>query len=166
MRLQYVIIDLGAAVAIKTKSESDESSEHHSEFTAVAFTDQFTSVAAQRMPFGTVPFMSPEHIDPDRDVDGRADIFSLGVTMYVCLCGRFPFLQPGSYPDIKMLAVKLIQRYAMLEEADPLKIHDTEGHPRDKEEVVSVVSKSLRKLRTQRYESADAMRKHLELIYR
>ena len=164
-RLQYIIIDLGAAIGIKTPNEatSEESAENSSDDLA-AFTGQFTSVAGQKLPLGTLSFMSPEHIDPSFTVDGRADIFSLGVTIFLCLCGRFPFLQPKTCPDVKLLAIKMLQRYAMAKEADQLKIPYSKGQRRGKEELITIVAKSLRKARKERYETAGAMMKHLERI--
>ena len=169
-RLQYIIIDLGAAVAIKKHKTSgpgasDEPGDDSSDESA-SFTGQFTSMAGQKLPLGTVPFMSPEHIDPSLSVDGRADIFGLGVTMFVCLCGRFPFVQPSICRDMKLLGVKMLQRYAMPREASTLKIYNTEVQSFSDEEVIAVVVKSLRKERKQRYRTAIDMKKHLEQIDR
>ena len=108
--------------------------------------------------------MSPEHIDPTRLVDGRTDVFSLGVTMFVCLCGRFPFLQPSSCPDYKVLGVRLLQRFALPREANTLKIADTGAQRCTKEQVVGIVAKSLLRDRDERYANADAMKKDLERI--
>jgi serine/threonine-protein kinase len=40
---------------------------------------------------GSPPYMSPEHVRDPRSVDGRADLWSLGVVAYRLLSGRFPF---------------------------------------------------------------------------
>ena len=160
--LRFTIIDLGAAVGIQPQSHQQST---HS-LSGTDFTGKFTSLAGVKLPLGTVPFMSPEHIDEFRTVDGRSDLFSLGVTMYKCLCGRFPFVQPSAKYNINYLALKLIQAYASAAEADPLKLSRFCAHPRAVDKVVEVVSKSLRKEPMERYQSAKEMRENIGHIDR
>ena len=40
---------------------------------------------------GTPAFMAPEQCTGNRDVDGRADIYALGMVLYRCVIGHIPF---------------------------------------------------------------------------
>ena len=42
-------------------------------------------------PMGTPAYMSPEQVRSARDVDGRGDVWSVGVLLYELLTGRFPY---------------------------------------------------------------------------
>jgi urea transport system substrate-binding protein len=65
------ILDLGLAT-LKTGKSGDE-------------------LTADRQFLGTVDFSAPEQWESSRDVDIRADIYSLGCTLYYLLAGQAPF---------------------------------------------------------------------------
>ena len=164
-RLRYIIIDLGAAVSVQVQPAVSESKSESSAL-AMGFTGQYTSLPGLKIPLGTVPFMSPEHIDERRVVDARSDVFSFGVTIYVCLCGRFPFVQPLSASDDSQLAMMLIATYLSANEADPLSVPCAKATAHAVGELVEVVMKSLRKLPKERYQSASEMQAQIERIDR
>merc|ERR1712159_423660 len=106
-------------------------------------------------------FMSPEHINEEKTVDGRTDLFSLGVTMYYCLSRRYPFVQPDLIRDEKHLAFKLIAVYHT-KEAKPLKLGIEDVQPSAEEALTAIIMKSLKKLPRERYNTAYEMKKQIE----
>jgi serine/threonine-protein kinase len=54
---------------------------------------------------GTPQYMAPEQIFGDDDLDGRADVWALGVMLYECLAGRRPIEGAGLGPIIRRITV-------------------------------------------------------------
>jgi len=91
------------------------------------------------MAVGTAAYMSPEQISGG-EIDGRSDIFALGVIFYELLSGTRPF--HGEHPAAIMYSI-------VNEEAGRL--------PGQPESVADVVHRCLQKERGNRFASADAL---------
>lgn len=89
---------------------------------------------------GTLAYVSPEQLQDAKNVDHRADIFSLGVVSYESLSGQIPFSGEG----IAATIVKIVS----LEEK-PLHILN----PEVKVETAACVAKAMRKKARERYRS-------------
>jgi len=50
---------------------------------------------------GTPGFMAPEQVNPKEGVDHRADIFSLGCVIYLCLTGKLPYPARNAFQYIE-----------------------------------------------------------------
>jgi len=96
---------------------------------------------------GTPYYMSPEQISGEK-VDGRSDIFSLGVMMYQLLTGRLPFFGDN-------LAV-LMHQIMNASPPDP-----REHNPRIVKPLVDIMNKAMEKDREKRYQRATQMATHL-----
>ncbi|MDO8500961.1 MAG: protein kinase [Gemmatimonadaceae bacterium] len=84
---------------------------------ARALTDQGDSrLTATGMAIGTPAYMSPEQSAGDSNIDGRSDIYSLGVVGYQMACGDLPFNAPNT-PS--MLVKHLSERPTPVEERQP-----------------------------------------------
>src|SRR5262249_8120498 len=64
---------------------------------------------------GTVDYIAPEQARDSSSVDGRADIYSLGGTLFWCLTGRLPF------PANKSITQDLVAR--LTQPAPSIRVH-------------------------------------------
>ncbi len=89
---------------------------------------------------GTPLFMSPEQIRDD-DLDGRSDLFSLGVVLYQCLTGEAPFAG-DSLPSVTHKVMT----------ADPKPVRELSPHV--SEQLEAIVMRLLAKDREERFSNA------------
>jgi len=106
--------------------------------------------STSRRPAGTPYYMSPEQCRAE-PVDGRSDIYSLGVTFYYMLAGERPHEGPTPAE---------VMRKHQHEYAKPLR----EVKATLPEEVCAVVEKMMRKDPAQRYQSCDELLADLDGI--
>lgn len=98
---------------------------------------------------GTLAYVSPEQLQDAKNVDHRADIFSLGVVSYEALSGQLPFTGDG----IAQTIVKIVSQ-----EEKPLHIM----LPYINVKTSSAVTKSLRKRARERYRSVKDFAKEFQ----
>ena len=72
--------------------------------------EEFHDVTTAGRALGTCQYIPPEQFTSAKEVDGRGDLYSLGVTMFVLLTGKLPFKPAGA---LEMLMDKAINRFPL-----------------------------------------------------
>jgi serine/threonine protein kinase len=94
---------------------------------------------------GTPMFMSPEQALGRKDIDGRSDLYSLGVVAYKCLTGQPPYEESETVGEI-------LVSITTKEPRDPTQLRKDLPPA-----VVTWLKKALAKERDDRYQTADEM---------
>ena len=98
---------------------------------------------------GTPAFMSPEQAAGEKEIDGRSDLYSLGIVTYQMLAGELPF----NAPTVAGILMKQIT-----EPAPDIR----RARPDVPEDLALAVARCLEKDPENRWPTADALRRALE----
>jgi serine/threonine protein kinase len=121
--------------------------------TAAATTAGFTRErTAEGVTLGTVSYMSPEQVTGE-ELDGRTDLFSLGVVLYEALTGHQPFTGKTSAVIFSAILTQAPVAPVVLNPALPLRLQE-------------VVNNCLEKDRELRYQDAAGLRADLKRVKR
>ncbi len=99
------------------------------------------------MVLGTPSYMSPEQLS-GKKVDGRSDLFSLGVTLYQMACGQLPFVGDSM--------AQLMYKIGNEAQADIRTLN-----PQVPDALAAVIERAMHKDMAQRYQSGDEMARDL-----
>jgi serine/threonine protein kinase len=120
---------------------------------ARATSDVEAAMAEEGRAYGTPYYISPEQVVGKRDIDHRADIYSLGATAYHMVTGRVPFEAPTP------LAVMSKHRDEPLTPPDHINTQLTAG-------LAATIEKMMAKKRDERYPSCRELLEDLDLLAR
>ena len=120
---------------------------------ARAVSDREAAEAEAGKAYGTPYYISPEQIRGERDVDARADIYSLGATLYHMVTGQVPF--DGQNPSAVM------HKHLKNDLIPPDHINKGLSHG-----ISEVIEVCLAKDRNKRYSSAADLVQDLEALQR
>lgn len=101
------------------------------------------------MAIGTPSFMSPEQAAGEREVDGRSDLYSLGVVAYRMLAGELPF----TAPTVAGILMKQLTEIA-------LPLH--QRFPEISQDLSLAVARCMEKDPANRWPTAEGLRRALE----
>ena len=110
-------------------------------------------VTQSGMFLGTLDYMPPEQATDAKNVDHRADIYSLGATLFHMVTGKSPY--QGFTP------VQVIRKMMTEEIRSPKELRPSLPEP-----VCKVILKMMRRRPEERYQTPDELLKHLEALRR
>jgi serine/threonine protein kinase len=141
------ILDFGLA-----KHLVDEHHEHPSQTVIPSTTTEPEPLTVEGVTVGTVAYMSPEQVTGEL-LDGRTDLFSLGIVLYECVTGRRPFAGKTSAVILSAILNEAPLAPMVFNPHIPARLQD-------------VINNCLEKDRELRYQDAAGLRADLKRVRR
>jgi serine/threonine protein kinase/tetratricopeptide (TPR) repeat protein len=143
------LLDFGLAKSIATRSVA---SQHGAQTTQTLSHIPDPHLTSPGTTLGTVAYMSPEQIRA-KELDGRTDLFSLGIVLYEMATGRLPF----NGDSLGLISQAILTRNPVA----PIRLNP-DIHPA----LQDVINRALEKDSQLRYQHASDMRAELQRIKR
>jgi serine/threonine-protein kinase len=124
-----------------------------SDFGIAKMTERRTVLTAHAMTIGTPDYMSPEQARGEAHLDGRSDVYALGVMLFEMLTGQLPFNAD----------TPLGMAYQHVNEPLP---HLLDKRPTLPPETQAIIEKALAKKREDRYPTVTALAEALAVVAR
>jgi len=96
------LLDLGLAL-LPQAGAGDEESAGGPRALPTAVPDGVSILTVEGALMGTPDFMAPDQAEDSHGVDGRADVYALGATLYFLLSGQLPFPGTSLYQKLHRL---------------------------------------------------------------
>ena len=111
-----------------------------SDFGIARFHQSTTTTLTGGIILGTPAYMSPEQVQGDYDIDGRSDIYSLGVILFQVLTGKVPYQADTAAKIMMMHILEPVPQVTPVNNTLPTAFDD-------------VIQKAMAKERSERYQS-------------
>ncbi|HVO42667.1 MAG TPA: FHA domain-containing serine/threonine-protein kinase, partial [Aggregatilineales bacterium] len=143
-------------VLLKPEADSDHSEPMVyeavlSDFGLAKRIDAGQSLTATNELIGTLAYMAPERFRGDPLIDGRSDIYSLGVMLYELISGRQPFW-----------STSMVDMILMHTQGEPERIQDL--RPDTPPSLTTIILRTMLKNPDERYETAGELARELEAL--
>lgn len=115
-----------------------------SDFGIARFHQSTTTTLTGGILLGTPAYMSPEQVQGDYDIDGRSDIYSLGVILFQVLTGKVPYQADTAAKTMMMHILEPVPLVTPVNSAIPVAFDN-------------VIEKAMAKERSERYQSTVEM---------
>jgi tetratricopeptide (TPR) repeat protein len=119
----------------------------------IALDNSYSRMSIPGQVVGTLPYLSPEQVDAEDDIDVRSDIYTLGVVLFELLCGRSPY--PNS-DDRRVVRDQILN-------LKPISLRRVLLQPiHNADDLEKILAKTLEKDKSMRYQSAAALADDLQ----